>query len=458
MEPLTKIADDTIAAISTPHGTGGIAVIRISGPQAVQTVSKAWKGRDLNTLKSHTATLGTYRDIAGDDIDRCVATIFRGPKSFTGDDTVEISVHGSQWIQQHIIKDLIARGIRAANPGEFTQRAFVNGNLDLAQAEGVADLIAASSKAAHSMAMAQTAGRFSAKLDQLRQELIDLAALLELELDFSEEDVTFADRRQLAQIALKIQDQVQRLIKSFKSGNALKNGVNVVIAGIPNAGKSSLLNTLLDDDKAIVSDIPGTTRDIIEDTAEINGILYRFIDTAGLRQTDDRIEKIGIDRAHAKLRQADIILWVYDPTAPRQPQDRELARIKEIAPDTGIIIVESKCDLMKDGHTPCAMPSICISTKTGQGIDRLIDEMTRKSTKGYDPHNESIVTNARHYESLVRSQESLTRLIDGLDNGQLPDLLAQDLREVMHHLGTITGAITTPTLLQTIFSRFCIGK
>ena len=306
----------TITAVSTAPGAGGIAVIRISGTKAIEIADSAWKGKSLTDALSHTAHLGKYYSTSGDLLDEAVATIFRAPASFTGEDVVEISVHGSRWIQKEIIADLIRRGAYAAAPGEFTQRAFINGRLDLAQAEGVADLIASSSRAAHKLAISQTRGGFSRELELLREKLVDFASLLELELDFSEEDVEFADRTRLSELGNTIMKKITRLANSYSSGAALKNGVPVVIAGIPNAGKSSLLNLLLSDDKAIVSDIPGTTRDIIEDTAEIDGILYRFIDTAGLRTTSDKVEKLGIERARLQMTKASIIIWIIDPTSP----------------------------------------------------------------------------------------------------------------------------------------------
>lgn len=294
---MEQFEKNTIAAISTPSGIGGIAVIRVSGKDALKIVDNAWKGKSLSKAESHTAHLGKYIATDGTLLDEAVATIFRGPNSFTGEDVVELSVHGSKWIQREILSDLIRRGASAAGRGEFTQRAFMNGRLDLAQAEGVADLIAASSKAAHTLAISQTKGSFSHELDMLRERLIEFASLLELELDFSEEDVEFANRSRLLELASAILTKLTRLAGSYSSGSAIKEGVPVVIAGVPNAGKSSLLNLLLDDDKAIVSDIPGTTRDIIEDTLEIDGVMFRLIDTAGLRKSSDSVETIGIDRA-----------------------------------------------------------------------------------------------------------------------------------------------------------------
>ncbi len=466
----------TITAVSTAPGAGGIAVIRISGTKAIEIADSAWKGKSLTDALSHTAHLGKYYSTSGDLLDEAVATIFRAPASFTGEDVVEISVHGSRWIQKEIIADLIRRGAYAAAPGEFTQRAFINGRLDLAQAEGVADLIASSSRAAHKLAISQTRGGFSRELELLREKLVDFASLLELELDFSEEDVEFADRTRLSELGNAIMKKITRLANSYSSGAALKNGVPVVIAGIPNAGKSSLLNLLLNDDKAIVSDIPGTTRDIIEDTAEIDGILYRFIDTAGLRTTSDKVEKLGIERARLQMTKASIIIWIIDPTSPLQPQTQELDTFISNNPGSKIILLQNKSDInnsplfeqhhitastaenrCKSVMTSCMKP-ILFSAYTGEGLEELIEKLHNLATDGYNPDSDLIVTNARHYQALLQVQAPLRQALAGIDNGISADFIAQDIRETLHHLGTITGSITTDTLLHTIFSRFCIGK
>ena len=553
-----KVKEDTIAAISTPNGTGGIAVIRISGPDALSIVDSAWKGKSLKESTTHTAHLGRYCNTSGEVLDECVATLFRAPSTFTGEDVVELSVHGSRWIQREVLSDLIRRGARVADPGEFTRRAYLNGRLDLAQAEGVADLISASSKAAHSLALSQTRGHFSKALDSLRLQLIDFASLLELELDFSEEDVEFADREKMLALSRTILKEVTRLSNSYSSGAVLKEGIPVVIAGVPNAGKSSLLNLLLNDDKAIVSDIPGTTRDIIEDTLELDGYLYRFIDTAGLRESADKVESIGIDRAKERMRTAKIIIWLYDPTAPLLPQQQELNNFLTDNPDSSIIILRNKSDLPVASPTPDTLASAAIetveaaaietdvsatietdapaaletevsaligtevpaaletdtsatleaevsalietegpaaletdtpstletdtsatsetdavrpsihsstdndfirfSTKTGEGLDKLKERLKEKSDSSFQSDSEIIVTNARHYEALIKGGEAIQRAIEGIESGITGDFIAQDVREALHYLGTITGAITTPTLLQSIFSRFCIGK
>lgn len=491
----------TIAAVSTPAGTGGIAVVRISGPDAIEIVDGAWRGKPLKEIAGHTATLGRYVSTSGELIDECLATLFRAPRSFTGEDVVEISVHGSVWIQREIMADLIRRGARAAGPGEFTQRAFLNGRLDLAQAEGVADLIAASSKAAHDLAVSQTRGRFSREFEVLRERLIEFASLLELELDFSEEDVEFADRANLRSLAGAILAKVERLADSYASGAVLKDGIPVVIAGIPNAGKSSLLNMLLGEDKAIVTDIPGTTRDVIEDTAEIDGILFRFTDTAGLRQSDDMVESIGIERAKEKIRTARIVIWVFDPFADDARQIREIREIMREDPDRKLIVLVNKSDLagvknhrmtespdtdefiLKTGHShnegndtasltedtqrgddadasfeSVIKDAIPFSAKTGEGYGMLKQRLKKMSYNGYDPGQELIVTNARHYEALTRGAESLRQAIAGIDSNLSADFIAQDVREALHFLGTITGSVTTPDLLTSIFTHFCIGK
>lgn len=483
---------NTIAAISTPSGCGGIAVIRVSGPEAVKIVDGAWQGKPLAGAASHTAHLGKYVATDGKILDEAVATLFRGPASFTGEDTVEISVHGSRWIQREVLSDLIRRGARAATQGEFTQRAFLNGKLDLAQAEGIADLISSSSRAAHDLALSQTRGHFSRELEALRSKLVEFASLLELELDFSEEDVEFADRTNLLSLAGTILAKVRRLASSYSSGAAIKEGVPVVIAGVPNAGKSSLLNLLLGDDKAIVSDIPGTTRDTIEDTLEIDGVLYRFIDTAGLRATSDVVENLGIERARSKMQDARIVIWIIDLTTPLASQYEELNKFLASKPEAKVITLLNKSDLQSpnpDTPTPgtqqsadesCTrgavhvlaqsaseLPSqsaselpnqIKFSAKTGRGLDRLKSCLNDLTFGDINPDAELIVTNARHYEALTRGADALTRAIEGIQAGLSADFIAQDVRETLHHLGTITGAVTTDDLLHSIFSRFCIGK
>lgn len=456
---------DTIAAISTPAGIGGIAVIRVSGPDAIRLVNTAWKGGDLTKVPSHTIHLGKYYSKEGNMLDEAVASVFIAPASFTGEDIVEISVHGSTWIQREVLNDLVLRGVRIAQPGEFTQRAFLNGKIDLAQAEGIADLIASSSRAAHDMAITQTKGTFSKEFNLLREKLIEFASLLELELDFSEEDVEFADRSALISLCNEVLSKVKNLASSYSRGAVLKNGVPVVIAGIPNAGKSSLLNLLLGDEKAIVTDIPGTTRDTIEDTVEIDGILYRFTDTAGLRETEDKVEGIGVERAKSSIAKACIIIWVIDPTSPLSPQLESLSEFKDKYPSKNFITIVNKSDIENNTlsrrasfNSESKEPFFKFSTKTGEGLDNLLKELKYLSTKDSNPQTDIIVTNARHYEALTHAAESLSRVHDGLIANLSGDFIAQDIREATAYLATITGNITTDHLLHSIFSRFCIGK
>ena len=450
----------TIVAISTPPGAGGIAVIRLSGADAFAIADRAWRGARLADAASHTAHLGSITFADGSPLDTAVATIFRGPNSFTGEDTVEFSVHGSRWIQRRLIERLVELGAQPAGPGEFTQRAFINGRMDLAQAEAVADMIASSSRAAHKLAMSQMNGRFSRRLDQLRQELMYLASLLELELDFSEEDVEFADRQRLDELTGEILTQINRLADTYDAGRAFKEGVPVAIAGVPNAGKSTLLNSLLDEDKAIVSDIPGTTRDIIEDTREIDGVLFRFIDTAGLRDTTDTVERIGIERANAALGRAAIILWLIDPTQPVAPQTERMRQYADRYPDAKIIRIDTKADLISAATATADADAdvIRISARTGEGTDELRRRITSLATADHNPDGELIITNARHHAALTAGAVALRRARAAMADSLPPDLIAQDIREAIHHLAALTGQITTSDLLTTIFSRFCIGK
>lgn len=493
----TLTSATTAVAVASPAGEGAVAMVRVSGPDAISIVGGAWRGRSLADIRPRTATLGCYIAVDGGELDQCVATVFRAPASFTGEDSVELSLHGSRWIQQAVVADLISRGCVMAERGEFSRRAFINGKIDLAQAEGIADLIAASSRAAHRLAFSQTKGTFSRRLDALRADLIELASLLELELDFSEEDVEFADRSRLLDIARRTLELVDRLAASYAAGHAIADGVGVVIAGAPNAGKSTLLNLLLDDDKAIVSDIPGTTRDVIEATREINGVLYRFIDTAGLRDTDDPVERLGIDRTRDRAARASAVVWLLDAAAPLDPQLKERDALAAGIPEVPVITVANKADLLPARQTTAddatSLPAagietvrvpgldagmadpgagidiaaihgsvrgaVCeISAKTGEGIDSLIAQIEKTVDNGLDWQTDLMVTNGRHYESLLKIGEALRQTIAGLETGLSVDLIAEDLRIAIHHLGTITGAVTTDTLLSTIFSRFCIGK
>lgn len=450
-------SDDTICAISTAPGTGGIAVARVSGHNTVAIVSKIWKGKNLNDVASHSAHLGIVYDCNHEILDEAVATVFRNPNSFTGEDVVELSIHGSRWIQSQLIQSLITAGCRMALPGEFTRRAFAAGRLDLAQAEAVADVISSSSKAAHRMAMSQMRGAFSKKIDSMRDELVQLASLLELELDFSEEDVEFASRNRLLEIADTLSAQLKRAASSFRAGQAIKDGIPVAIIGNTNAGKSSLLNALVEDDRAIVSDIHGTTRDVVEDTIEIGEYLIRFQDTAGLRQTEDPIEQLGIERSHSVASAANIVIYVVDSSIASNPEEtaRGLPHID--------IIVANKTDLPQqfDSATwqkvyPNATILPC-SARNGKGIDTLrqtICDLLRADTS----EDDIIVANARHAQSLAEAAANLEALSAALRDGIPTDLAAQDLRAAIHHLSTITGTITTPEILQNIFKNFCIGK
>lgn len=438
-------------------------MIRVSGPDAAGIVQRCWRGADLTRVASHSAHLGTLLDSDGSVLDQAVATVFRAPKSFTGENVVELSVHGSKWIQKRVIDRLIGAGARIAEPGEFTRRAFINGRIDLAQAEAVADVIASSSRAAHRLAMSQLSGGFSKRLNELREKLIELASLLELELDFSEEEVEFADRQRLRTIADETLALIERLADSYSAGQAFKEGVPVAIAGRPNAGKSTLLNALLGHDKAIVSDVPGTTRDVIDDTAEIDGILFRFFDTAGLRSTDDTVERIGIDRAFATIAKAVIVLWIVDSNVSEEDLNAQFDEIEsQISrfPDKKHLILLNKSDENQISETVASTRpnNISISAKTGQGLDLLKSTLCGMSTSEHNPDSELIVTNARHHAALCAAGEALRRGREALDTDLSADFIAQDIRETIHHLSLVTGQVSTDDLLGNIFANFCIGK
>lgn len=473
MEQILTNSDDTICAIATPAGRGGIATIRISGHDAIAIAAKAWSGQDLTTISPRLLTFGTLIDQDRQPVDSGLAAVMRAPHSFTGEDTVEISLHGSPAVMADAMRCLCLLGARPASPGEFTQRAFLNRKIDLAQAEGIADLIDATSRAARRLAQQQTSGTFSTRLDEIRQSLIDFASMLELELDFSEEDVEFADRTRLTELAEKTAKQTRCLAQSFETGQIFKNGIPVVIAGRPNAGKSTLLNALLHDDKAIVTDIPGTTRDIIEDTRQIGDLLFRFADTAGLRSTDDTVERIGVDRALARLAKASIVIWMIDPTDEIQDQfELLLHTCSGLTADTTLLTVINKADKAEADklhiaresarHTvrtlSCETDIITISCKNEKDIENIENKLTSSSLRHHNPDNDLIITNERHRDALIRTSESLYRAITALSEGIPTDIVTQDIREAIHHLSTITGAITTDTLLHNIFSRFCIGK
>ncbi len=467
-----EINSDTIAAIATPPGTGGIAVIRLSGSKAIQIFSKIWKGSNPQNFVPATAHLGYISALDNSIIDQVVATFFKNPHSFTGEDTIEISCHGSQLIQQQILHTLIEAGARIAQPGEFTQRAFLNGRIDLAQAEGIADLIAASSQAAHDIAISQTKGQFSAELETLRQQLLHFASMLELELDFTEEEVIFANRDQLLSLATQIKNRLQSLTDSYSTGQAIKHGIAIALAGIPNAGKSTLLNKIIGEDKAIISDIPGTTRDIIEATINVKGLQFRFIDTAGLRHTSDTIESLGINRALNTIAKADYIIWLIDASAPIPFQIDQLLHNLPNLNNGHLTLFISKSDLLSNPNqlietiratitkqnAPAKIHISSGSALTGHGIEQMIELIARTYTEQYNPRLQTIITNARHYDALLNSLTAIKRVEESLRDGLSADMTAHDLREVLHHLGTITGTITTPEILSSIFSRFCIGK
>ena len=449
--------DDTICAICTPAGTGALAVIRISGQNAFHIADSIWKGRPLSNADSHTAHLGYIIDPdSGETLDQALATVFRAPATFTGDNVVEFSIHGSRWIQRQLIGLLLRKGCRMALPGEFTRRAFAAGKMDLSEAEAVEDVIAASSAAAHRLAINQMRGDYSRRLNSLRDELIRLASLLELELDFSEEDVEFANRSELLNIAGKLHDELVQLTNSFSSGRAIKDGVPVTILGPTNAGKSSLLNTLLGDDRAIVSDIHGTTRDIVEDTIEIGPYLIRFKDTAGLRDTSDSIETIGISRSINAANTSRIVLYIIDPTQPYPVLQQHYG-------DAETIYVINKIDIATPQQLQNARSSfpdaIEISASNGTNIDSLRTAILNTIANGTSTDSDTmIVTNARHAAAFREAADTIAAVIAGLENEQTPDLITEDLRLTIHHLSSITGEITTPQILQSIFENFCIGK
>ena len=465
------IHQDTIVALASPSGSGAIAVIRVSGSNAIsicKSVFSSVSGKDISKQKSHTLHLGHIVD--GEKvIDQVLLSIFKGTNSYTGENTIEISCHGSTYIQQQIIQLLLRKGCRMANAGEFTLRSFLNGKMDLSQAEAVADLISSDNEASHQIAMQQMRGGFSNEIMQLRQELLNFASLIELELDFAEEDVAFADRTQFRDLLNRIEFVLKRLIDSFAVGNVIKNGIPIAIVGEPNVGKSTLLNALLNEERAIVSEIAGTTRDTIEDELVIGGIGFRFIDTAGIRHTKDVVESIGIKKTFEKIEQAQVVLYLFDSLKFKVQSSEyilEIEKIKNQFPLKPLIVIINKLDLMtefeistirKDLET-LNIKLIFISAKENIGVDDLKNQLLSFVNTGALRNNETIVTNTRHYDSLQKALEEIQKVNLGLQSNISSDLMAIDIREALYHFGMITGEVTNDELLGNIFANFCIGK
>lgn len=463
------INQDTIVALATPSGAGAIAVVRISGKEAMEigaSVFQSVRKKDLLKQKSHTLHLGHIVD-GVKVIDEVLLSLFKGPNSYTGEDTIEISCHGSAYIQQQIIQLLLRKGCRMADGGEFTLRAFLNGKLDLSQAEAVADLIASDNEASHQIAMQQMRGGFSNEISQLRAELLNFASLIELELDFAEEDVEFADRSQFYALLNRIELVLKRLIDSFAVGNVIKNGIPVAIVGEPNVGKSTLLNALLNEERAIVSDIAGTTRDTIEDELVIGGIGFRFIDTAGIRETADVVERIGIKKTFEKMEQAQVVLYLIDNGQLLMDNEianlkTELEKIKNQFPLKALVVVGNKADKLNDSqiaNLKAEIPEILLlSAKENKGVDELKAKLLDFVNTGALRNNETIVTNTRHYDSLLKAFEAIQKVNHGIQTNLPSDLMAIDIRDALYHFGMITGEVTNEELLGNIFANFCIGK
>ncbi|MCR9225893.1 MAG: tRNA uridine-5-carboxymethylaminomethyl(34) synthesis GTPase MnmE [Flavobacteriaceae bacterium] len=452
---------DNIVALATASGTGAIAIIRVSGPDAITLTDKLFKsikGKALAQQKSHTIHLGNIVD--GDKIlDEALVSIFKGPHSYTGENVVEISCHGSPFIQQQIIQLLLRNGCRSASAGEFTLRAFLNGKMDLSQAEAVADLIASDNEAAHDIAMQQMRGGFSNEIQELRQELLNFASLIELELDFSQEDVEFADRTQFNELLSRISTVLKRLIDSFALGNVIKNGIPVAIVGQPNVGKSTLLNVLLNEERAIVSEIAGTTRDTVEDHISVKGINFRFIDTAGIRETVDVVEKIGIERTFDKIEKARLIIYLFDGM---NFDMSDLEQIQNRYPNKQLLPICNKMDLLNPDQVEKIKEEIpnvlLLSAKFKEGIPELEAKLLSLVDSGALSGDTTIITNSRHYDALLKALEEIQKVKEGLDMELSSDLMAIDIRQALFHLGEITGSVTTDDLLGNIFSNFCIGK
>lgn len=462
----TLIQDDIIA-ISTPSGSGAIGIIRLSGPQCVEIVDKFFFGARLSKAEGNSVHYGKLKDTEGSILDECLATVFRAPRSYTKEDVIELSCHGSPYILKSIMELFLSQGVRMAKAGEFTMRAFLNGQMDLIQAEAVADLIASETRSQHDIAIHQMRGGFSDTISDLREQLIHFASMLELENDFGEEDVEFADKAQLKALADKALKQINILIESFSYGNALKQGIPVTIIGRPNVGKSTLLNTLLQEDKAIISNIPGTTRDVIEDTININGILFRFVDTAGLRETDDEIESIGISKTYQKIDDAKIILYMDELS---EDHGAIVERYKSLnLPDRPLkVILLSKADTFHACHMYDVeeavstqlnrTKTISISSTNGKGIDDIKNVIVSYAQNMKSNASDVVVTNLRHYEALQNINTSLTKVSDGIDAGISSDFIAMDIRHALHYIGEISGTVSTDDLLENIFRNFCIGK
>ena len=459
--------NDTIVALATPSGSGAIAVIGFSGDKAIHIASNCFKSvsdKDLSKQATHTIHLGHIVD-NGKTIDEVLLSVFKNPNSYTGEDVVEISCHGSSYIQQEIIQLFLREGCRMATAGEFTLRAFLNGKLDLSQAEAVADLISSDNEASHQIAMQQMRGGFSSEIAKLREELLNFASLIELELDFAEEDVEFADRTQFKQLIERINFVLKRLIDSFAVGNVIKNGIPVAIVGEPNVGKSTLLNALLNEDRAIVSEVAGTTRDTIEDEISIGGIGFRFIDTAGIRETEDVVESIGIKKTFEKIEQSQVVIYLFDSSksiSDLKAVQFELEKIKNRYPQKPLLIIANKIDVLNEAQVSTLKETISdvklLSAKTGFGVEALTDSLLNLINTGALRNNETIVTNSRHYDALLKAFEEVQKVKYGLETDLSGDLLAIDIRQALYHFGEITGEITNDDLLGNIFANFCIGK
>lgn len=462
---------DIIVALSTPPGHGAIGVIRLSGPGCIEMVDEVFYGKNLTSVNGHTVHYGKIKDETGRIIDECMVAVFKAPRSYTKEDVIEISCHGSSYIIQQVIQLMMRHGARQAERGEFTLRSFLNGQLDLSQAEAVADLISSESEATHELAMKQMRGGFSDQVSSLRQELIDFAALIELELDFGEEDVEFADRRKLEDLIAKIQSVIRKLIDSFSLGNVIKQGVSTVIAGRPNAGKSTLLNALLNEERAIVSEQAGTTRDTIEENLNINGVQFRLIDTAGIRQAQDRIEEVGVERTMKEISLSTVVIYVFDviTTAPKdlwEDVSRFLDASKVLTANSKQLFIANKMDLNpytrpEEYYQPDMISKenlITVSAKNKMNIDHVKKTLYEMVISQRDMTDTTIVSNTRHYDALFKSQEALDQVMQGVRSGLTGDLIALDIRQSLHHLGEITGEIYTDDLLDSIFGRFCIGK